>query len=400
MRNRRASIAIAAVVALLAATVAAPAERAQNKRSSLPPIPNLAGKILTVNGAIEPANAGQTLMHEHILIDYKPLVDPTPHFEDPAAAALYEQPFTLATAYAARHGQGLRTRKFMGDIDEARDEVLEFKKWGGKTIVDVTNIGLGRDPRSLQKISNATGLSIVMGAGWYARDYHPRNMDQMTVEEMTDIIVRDIVVGAEGTTVRSGIIGEIGVNGNPLTDNEMKSVRASARASRLTGAPMTFHVGGVGEEKFRVLDAVAGEGVDLTHVVMGHSNSFAGDLPFVKRLLERGVFIEFDYLGLAPPPGSGMGGRGERPLLAAIVEIIKAGYADRIVLGHDICAKQQMKKYGGTGFSYISEYFLPELQKLGVSDEDVRKIMIDNPRRALVFAAPKPLVGPSSGGRS
>ena len=83
-------------------------------------------------------------------------------------------------------------------------------------------------------------------------------------------------------------------------------------------------------------------------------------------------------------------------MLEAIVNIIKAGYADRIVLGHDVCAKQQMKKYGGTGFSYISEYFLPELQRLGVSDEDVRKIMIDNPRRALVFAAPKRLLQTST----
>src|SRR5437868_14358214 len=71
-------------------------------KTPLPAIPNLAGKVLTVLGPIDPSAVGQTLMHEHIFIDYKPLVDPTPRFKTAEDAALYEQPFTLATVYAAR----------------------------------------------------------------------------------------------------------------------------------------------------------------------------------------------------------------------------------------------------------------------------------------------------------
>jgi phosphotriesterase-related protein len=73
--------------------------------------------------------------------------------------------------------------------------------------------------------------------------------------------------------------------------------------------------------------------------------------------------------------------------------MIKAGYGDRILVGHDISGKLQLKKYGGTGFSYISEYFLPELRRLGATDVDIRRIMVENPRRALTFVAPRPLVG-------
>lgn len=86
-------------------------------------------------------------------------------------------------------------------------------------------------------------------------------------------------------------------------------------------------------------------------------------------------------------------------MLQGIVALINAGYVDRIVLGHDICTKIQLKKYGGTGFSYISEYFLPELKRLGVSEESIRKIMIDDPRRALTFVAPRPLVTTSTAAR-
>jgi phosphotriesterase-related protein len=81
-------------------------------------------------------------------------------------------------------------------------------------------------------------------------------MDRLTVEELTDVIVRDIAAGADGTRIRSGVIGEVGVNGDPVEPNELKSIRASARASRATGAPISFHAGGHQEEKLAVLDAV------------------------------------------------------------------------------------------------------------------------------------------------
>jgi hypothetical protein len=41
------------------------------QRGGAPAIPNLAGKVLTVLGPIEPATLGPTLMHEHIFIDFK-----------------------------------------------------------------------------------------------------------------------------------------------------------------------------------------------------------------------------------------------------------------------------------------------------------------------------------------
>jgi len=87
-----------------------------------------------------------------------------------------------------------------------------------------------------------------MGAGWY-QAYHPENMDQRTAEDLADEIVRDITVGVNDSSIRSGIIGEVGINGDPLTRNEIKSLQASARASRATSAAISLHRGGVGTEK-------------------------------------------------------------------------------------------------------------------------------------------------------
>ena len=359
-------------------------------------VPNMAGQILTVAGPMDPEDLGQTIMHEHVFIDFQNPVARTT-ISRATDIGLHLAPVGLDILSDVRFRRiPNRDNLYLTDLDEAIDEVMEFKRRGGQAIVDVTSIGLGRDPHALQQVSQASGLSIVMGAGWYQKQFHPADMDDRTIEELTDVIVRDITVGAEGTSIRAGIIGEVGINGNPLTANEMKSSRASARASRITGAAISFHRGGNGEEKFAVLEAVAEEGADLQRVIMGHSNSIADDLPFMKRLLERGVFIQFDTLGR---PNGRLGGVDDAKVARGIVELIEAGYADRILLSQDVCNKIHLKRYGGTGFSYVLESFLPVLRDLGVEEEDIHKMMVGNPRRSLTFAPPDPMPTSSASSR-
>jgi phosphotriesterase-related protein len=100
-------------------------------------------------------------------------------------------------------------------------------------------IGLGRDPLALKKVANATGLNIIMGSGWYQRAYHPNDMDRRTVEDLADEIIQDITVGVNHTGIRAGIIGEVGINGDPITPNEEKiSGRRLGPARRLE---LQFH---------------------------------------------------------------------------------------------------------------------------------------------------------------
>jgi len=379
------------VVALaLAGILSAAGVSAQSPAQPMPAIPDISGKVLTVHGPVAPSALGETLMHEHIFVNFQLAIPDTRNHATEEEVA--RQKLTLANLSAVRSGVWNPDNDFLGDFDTAKAELLDFKRGGGGTVVDVSNIRLGRDPKALFKTSYATGLNIVMGSGWYQKRYHPLNMDQLTVEEMTNIIVRDIVAGVDGTDIRSGIVGEIGINGNPLTPNELKSTRASARAARLTGAPMTFHIGGYREEKFTILDIVAAEGVDLKRVVMGHSNSLAIDLPLARRVLARGVTIEFDFLGALGSPGGTLGPNDDLKVARGLMQLVKEGYAGQIVLAQDVCTKLQLKKYGGLGYTYIDDYFLPALRRMGLSEADIHKIMVENPARQLTFARPQPLV--------
>ncbi len=366
------------------------------QRAPAPTIPNLSGKILTVKGPIEPSAAGFTLMHEHIFIDFK-----APGTAGGAGIHVHDHESLPAQTPVAPPGQGRGTGmgggtpgwNVLNDFDESLAEVLEFKKAGGGTIVDVTNVGLSRNPARLLRVSEAAGLHVVMGAGWYARNLHPPDMDTRTVEELTGIVVRDITVGAQGTTIRSGIIGEVGVGDfggkGPLTDNEVKSVRASARASRLTGAPITIHSFAPPDQMQRVLDIIASEGVDLNRVVMGHTGT--GNVAAMKRYTDRGAYIEFDYTGGMPgaPMDATRLAQSAESRAQAVKALIDAGLTDRILMAQDVCTQPQLNKNGGGGFVFISNMVVPALKAKGVSDETIKTIMVDNPRRVLTFVAPQ-----------
>ena len=348
-------------------------------------LPDMSGKVVTVKGPMEPSEVGVTLMHEHMLLDLRKS-HPVPPGATASEMAIWEAKVDLSNLKMAMDKMPIQDNYIFSDEGLAIKEVMEFKKRGGKTIADLTSIGLKRDPLAIRRISEATELNIVMGTSWYQKVYHPDDMDRRTVEDLTEEIVRDITIGVGDTGIRSGIIGEVGVNANPLIENEIKVVKASARASVATGAAMTFH-GPPREDRHRILDMLEEEGVDLTRVVLGHCDGLAGDLPFMLELLERGPYIEFDTLGRVHPatvvPGNTM-----LPA-AAVPKLIDSGYGDRVLLSQDVCWKVHYQSYGGTGYSYVQEAFLPHLRSVGVTEDQLNQIMVESPKRLLTFVAPR-----------
>ena len=366
--------------------------------------PNLAGRVQTVLGPVDPADLGVTLTHEHIFIDLRRthlpyrrwvvrddhIVAEEPNEDFPGTEmALWEARLDITNLHLARQSAPIADNYLIADEALAIRELMDFKRAGGGTVVDVTAIGLKRDPLALKRVSEATGLHIIMGTGYYQRVYHPDDMDHRTVDQLTDTIVRDVTVGIHDgrrqTDLRSGIIGEIGINGDPIITNERKSMRAAARAARITGAPIVIHLGGVGAEKHEMLDIIEDEGVDLHRVIQGHSDDIASNTAFCVELASRGVFLAFDNLARELETG---GPSLTAEVALGIPPLIEAGYGDRILLSHDICWKTNLKAYGGCGFTFIQETFLPYLRQIGVTQAQIDAIMVGNPARAHTFVAP------------
>jgi phosphotriesterase-related protein len=310
----------------------------------------LPGQVQTVLGPVPAADLGFVLPHEHTGIHLWQIPNRWDYWELSADDAL------------------------------VLPELAAYRQAGGGTLVDLTLPGVGRDPVRLRRYAEASGLHIVMGTGWYRTAYYPAEarIDRRTVDDLADELVAGIEGGVDGTDVKPGIIGEIGTDKPWLTALEERVHRAAGRAARRTGLALTTHsvMSPVGLAQLRVFED---EGVDPARVVIGHADSY----PVLEHYLEiirRGANLEFDFLGMSFTP---MERAGEPRIVDLARELIERGHADRLLLSQDVCHNSQLKAYGGNGYVYLFETFLPRLRAAGVPEAAIHQMTVLNPARIL-----------------
>jgi phosphotriesterase-related protein len=299
-------------------------------------------EIMTVTGPVPVDALGVTLMHEHLLINL--------------------------------HRVTMNDDGILSDVPLAIQEANHFRDAGGRTIVDVTNGGLGRKPAALRRIAQETGLQIIMGCGWYKERFYSHEVYEKTTNQLADGMVRDIEQGADGTDVRAGIIGEIGSLGYYVQPSEERVFRAAARAHNRTGLTVTTHAVGsaVGLDQ---LDILQEEGVDLRRVVIGHCDSYP-EPDYHAEIAHRGAYVEFDRIQ----------GKAEYDTVrrvGLVLEMVQRGYLHHVLLSQDICEKSSLQVYGGKGYSYVVTGFVARLLEAGLSEEQVQIILVENPKAAL-----------------
>jgi phosphotriesterase-related protein len=311
------------------------------------------GRVQTVLGPVDPGDLGWVLPHEHTAIALWHIPNRWDYWE------LRRDPVVI------------------------HEELAAFRSVGGGTVVDLTVDGVGRDPAWLASVAAATGLNVVMGSGWYRGAYYPAEVqiDRRSVDALADLIVRDVTDGVGDTGVRAGIIGEIGTDKPWISAAEERVHRAAARAARRTGLAITTHAvqSTVGLDQ---LDLFEAERADLSRVVIGHADSNPS-LDYHRAIVERGATVEFDFLGMAFTP---LERHGEGRIVENLCELLAAGHVERILLSQDVCHDSQLKRYGGNGYTYLADTFLPRLRAAGVSDDEIRTITVDNPARLLTIA--------------
>ncbi|WP_440412908.1 phosphotriesterase family protein [Neorhizobium petrolearium] len=336
------------------------------------------GKVMTVRGPISVSDLGITLMHEHILNDCRCWWHAP---KTPERQYLAESFVCIEILGELRQDPFVNKHNItLDDEPLAITELKDFVRHGGRTVVEPTCQGIGRNPQALKRISEASGLNIVMGAGYYLGSSHPARVAEMTIDQIADEIVQEATVGVDGTDIKVGLIGEIGVSSD-FTDEEGKSLRAAARAQVRTGLPLMIHLPGWFRLGHKVLDIAEEEGAELRHTVLCHMNPSHDDLGYQGELAARGAFLEYDMIGMdffyadqqVQCPSDEEAGR-------AIVKLIERGHIDRILLSHDVFLKMMLTRYGGNGYAYILKHFLPRLKRHGVTDAQLDILMQDNPR--------------------
>jgi len=338
-----------------------------------------------VLGDIPIDQLGITLTHEHLLLDTLVWVTPS---ENEELRSLVNAPIRMENLGELRLAPFIsKDNMVFDDPDLMLDELAHFKKAGGKTIVDCTTIGIGRNISFLKKAAEVTGLNIIAGTGFYIDKSHPDYVKIKTVDELASLMVDEIERGVEGTGIRCGSIGEIGT-GSPVTPNEEKVLRASAHAQVKTHAPINVHMYFSAREGHRVLDILEEEGADLTKVVLSHVGSTVINPEFHATLARRGCYVEYDSFGaegyiFADTKGTFEPNDLQR--VRGIQELARMGFLSQVVVAHDVSWKIQLRKYGGYGSDHILTHVVPMFRKAGLTDDQINTILVENPKKILEF---------------
>jgi phosphotriesterase-related protein len=334
--------------------------------------------VQTVTGTIDSSELGVTLTHEHVLNDVSSWWHETSSVGlDPGVFA--REKVAMDNLWDLKHDPfGNRDNLRLDDIDLAVEEVTRFAALGGRSIVETTGLGIGRDLAGLRAVSERTGIAIIAGTGFYLEAAQPASVASGTPEQLAEIILEDLREGEDG--IRPGIIGEIGVS-DRFTDAERRSLTAACLAQRETGLPMQVHLPGwfrLGED---VLDVVESVGVDPQRVVLCHMNPSGADQDYQRRLMDRGAWVQYDMVGAELfYADQGVQCTSDEEDARHVAALIDDGYGDRVLLSSDIFLKSLLRRYGGPGYGHVLQYFIPRLRRQGLTDDSVDQLLVGNPR--------------------
>lgn len=269
-------------------------------------------------------------------------------------------------------------------------------------MVDVSTTGI-RTPNhaaTLQEISLRTNVHVVMGAGYYLDSSVGDVVLNLSVQDLENRIVAEIVDGVDG--IKAGIIGELGMAQEGVTAFNRRVLEAAAGASKRTGAAITIHPPyGVGNtvppEKgiMEVLDILKKAGADLQRVIMGHlDRTLIDDERALKAVGKRGCFLEWDFFGWESSFFHASGKWKVEPpddfhRIKILRKAIDLGFLEQIVVAQDICAKSRLRRYGGHGYAHVMENIVPYMRLCGFSEIEMHQILVVNPARALALCAPQ-----------
>jgi phosphotriesterase-related protein len=301
----------------------------------------------TVRGPVSVNDLGPTLMHEHIFTR-----SPGVHENWPG---LFDREEIL----------GLAERK-----------LTELNSRGIRTIVDLTTVDLGRDIGLIVDAAGRSSLNVIVATGAWRMP--PLYFSLHGVDRVVELFVRDITEGIGTSGVKAAII-KCATDTEGVTWEIETVLRASARAQRATGVPISTHTWAAGRTGDAQQAIFEQEGVDLRRVVIGHCGD-SQDLDYLRGLMERGSTIGMDRFGLETLLST-------EKRVAVVAQLCQEGYAKQMVLSHDancwsdmVSEEQKPTRYPRWHYTHIPDDILPALRQAGVTDAQIEQMLVHTPR--------------------
>lgn len=314
--------------------------------------------IQTVLGLLDPGKLGFCHSHEHLFVRKG-------------------HPYTVNPAI------------WMDDYHLTVKEMESFREAGGSAIIDAQPGGCGRMERELMRASAETGVHVAASTGFHKLSFYPGNHWIRTLdrEELAEVFIGELrsgmwsgtdrhrpgEAGTERTQARAGLI-KTAIDAERMHDPDIRWFEAAAAAARETGAPVMCHTEGAGQALW-LCGLYERLGVPLSRIIICHLDRELTAMDVQIELAQRGIYLEYDTIGRFKY-------HDDEPEARWICAMLEAGLEDRILLGLDT-TRSRMAAYGGDiGLTYLTEAFLPLLERTGATRDQIHKLMIRNPSKA------------------
>ncbi|MDP9998883.1 phosphotriesterase [Pseudarthrobacter sulfonivorans] len=265
-------------------------------------------------------------------------------------------------------------------------KLTEYRGHGGQTIVDSTGMFHGRDLKLYEALSRSTGVHIVASTGLgpeeelggYFLTPQTNPPTPWPAEKFADLFGKEVTEGMVIPRVErratAGMVATIADRAG-MTPTEESLFRGSARAARDTGVPVSIRFGA---DALHDLDIVLDEQIGADRVLVGGLDRRDAKDSAVQ-VAARGAFVGIDHVGLNDHADYVT----DQERAELVLELVKAGHTDKIILsGNSIGVAKGVPEYN-LPFSHVLTTFVPFLKSRGLSEEDARRILVDNPRNLL-----------------
>lgn len=358
--------------------------------------------IMTVCGPIPSERIGLTSMHDHILADLSFFKQPLPPDIEKNSPIDLDGSIEMEHLSYLRNGLAIYSSDNwnLADVDLMTKEVRHFKERGGNTILEPSAPGIRCHTDQLRYISETTNVNIIASTGLYREETWPARFTTMGPREIQAHLLEEINCGIEGTDIKAGHLKTAIANGS---DHEFDFLKAVVPVANETGLLVSAHTSYVTtmENRRKMLRAFLQAGMRPEKLLLCHIQytfvnqdvrSFLSpelcrlDLSWAKEVLDQGANVCIDLFGY--PADNEMldyFGRADAVKLAALVELVNAGYEEQIVIGNDVYQRIMTRSYGGHGYCRIVDYVIPALLDSGIDKTTVDKITTCNPARLLQY---------------
>ena len=304
-------------------------------------------QVQTVLGPIAATELGRTLTHEHVLVDFVGADTVSPSRYDAS------QVFNLVLPH----------------LKQARD-------LGARSMFECTPAFLGRDPRLLARLSEASGLHLITNTGFYGarqNKFIPRFAQREIPHQLAARWIGEVRDGIGDTGIRPGFI-KCGIDSDPtLSLIHKKLISAAALTHVATGLTIAVHTGR--GPALAELDVLRDHRVHPSAFIWVHAQG--GKDADIVAAAERGAWVSFDGVS--------------RPALTRHLDLCvgmkKRGHLGRVLLSHDAGWFDPAKPNGGEFRPYdlLFTTFLPLLRENGFSEQEIDQLTIKNPAEAFAM---------------